>query len=115
MKKLAINKLPPILKEEMTMELSEQLSITLFPKKERSDQPDVDVIRLNLIQIEGDTKHVYMTPCEALEISAGLSSAVQFFLYNQEQYRKDILQPRLKIAAKRAAKTKKNVDKKRKL
>ena len=95
-----MKELPEIIKESMVMELGDQLSLTLFPK---DGQPDIDVIKLEAIQIEGDKAHIYMTPCEAAEIASGLMSAVQFYLYNQNEYREKFLKPRLKLAEERIA------------
>ena len=94
--------LPEIIKERMDMELNDQLSITLFPEPE--GQPEIDVIKVNFTQVEGGVKSIFLTPDEAMELVSGLSSAVQFYFYNQEQYRKEILEPREKIAAHRAQK-----------
>lgn len=94
-----INELPAICRETMYVDISEQVRITLFPEK--NGQPAVDVIRLDLKQVEGTTTTLYMTPCEAMEIVSGLSSAVQFYFYNQEQYRKEVLEPRLEISKER--------------
>lgn len=91
--------LPPICRETMSMELSDQIKVTLFPEK--NGQPAVDVIQLDLTQIEGKTTSLFMTPCEAMTIISALSSAVQFYLYNQEQYRKEVLEPRLEISKER--------------
>ena len=91
--------LPPICRETMTMEISEQIQVTLFPEKQ--GQPSVDVIQLDLTQIEGNKISVFLTPCEALEVAAALSTAVQFYLYNQGQYRKEVLEPRKIIADQR--------------
>jgi hypothetical protein len=64
-----------------------------------------DVLRLEFTPIEGgEHAHSFdMAPCEALELAALISTTVQFYLYNQRQYRRDILGPRLRIAAKREA------------
>ena len=94
--------LPEIIKDRMDLDLSDQLSITLFPEEE--GQPSVDVIKVNLTQLEGNKVSLYLTPCEAMELSSGLITTVQFYLHNQEQYRKDILEPREKIAEQRIKK-----------
>lgn len=93
------NELPPICRETMFVDINEQVRVTLFPEK--NGQPAVDVIQLDLKQIEGTLSTVYMTPCETMEIVSGLSSAVQFYLYNQEQYRKEVLEPRLQVSKDR--------------
>ena len=96
-----MKKLPSIMRDTMSMKISDQMEIILFPEKQ--EQPQIDVIQLKLTQIEGGKPtSVFMTPCEAMEIITGLSSAMQFYLYNQEQYRKEVLEPRLKIAKKRS-------------
>jgi hypothetical protein len=100
-------KLPPIIRKPLVMEINEQMSVTLFPEK--NGQPKIDLICLSLKQCERNVVSVYLTPCEAMEIVAGLSSAVQFYLYNQEQYRKEVLEPRLEIAKKRTNNRRKNV------
>jgi len=41
--------LPRIIKDEMTMDCSEQLSITLFPKPE--GQPVIDIIKVGMKEI----------------------------------------------------------------
>lgn len=91
--------LPEIIKDRMDLEINDQLSVTLFPEDE--GQPKCDVIRLNFREIEGKKTSIYMTPCEATEIASALNSAVQFYLYNQEQYREEILGPRLKLSEER--------------
>jgi hypothetical protein len=93
--------LPEIIKDRMDLEINDQISITLFPDDE--GQPVCDVIKLNLTEIEGKKVTFFMTPCEAMEIATALNSAVQFYLYNQEQYRDEILGPRMKIAEEREA------------
>lgn len=92
-------KLPEIIKDRMDLEINDQISITLFPDDE--GQPKCDVIKLNLTEIGGKKMEAFMTPCEAMEIATALNSAVQFFLYNQEQYRDEILGPLMKIAEER--------------
>jgi len=91
--------LPKICKQPMYLDSGEQMSITVFPKKQ--GQPPVDVIQLNLTQIEGHHLALFMTPCEALEMAAGLCYAAQFYLHNQEQYREEILKPREKLIKQR--------------
>lgn len=98
--------LPELIKDRMDMDVNEQLSITLFPDDE--GQPKCDVIKLNLTQIEGKTVSLYMTPCEAMEIASALNSAVQFYLYNQEQYREEILKPRMQLSEERELKAQKS-------
>jgi len=93
--------LPEIIKDRMDMEINDQLSITLFPEDE--GQPKCDIIKVNFTEIEGKKTSLYLTPCEAMEIASALNTAVQFYLYNQEQYRKDILEPRLALAKEREA------------
>jgi hypothetical protein len=95
-----MKKLPPITRDTMSMKISDQMEFVLFPEK--NGQPQIDVIQMKLTQIEGEETSVFMTPCEAMEVIAGLSSAVQFYLYNQEQYRKEVLEPRLDLAEKRS-------------
>lgn len=92
-------KLPDIIKDRMDLEVNDQISITIFP--EDNGQPKCDVLMLNLTEIEGKKTSLYLTPCEAMEIASALNSAVQFYLYNQEQYRKEILEPRLESAEER--------------
>ena len=92
-------KLPEIIKDRMDMEINDQVSITLFPDNE--GQPKCDVIKLNLKEIEGKVTSLFLTPCEAMEISSALSTTVQYYLYNQEQYRKEILSVRLQESDKR--------------
>lgn len=94
--------LPEVIKDRMDMEINEQLSVTLFPEDE--GQPKCDVLKLNFTEIEGKKTSIYMTPCEAMEIASALNTAVQFYLYNQEQYRKDILEPRMVLANDREVK-----------
>lgn len=94
--------LPEIIEDRMDMEINEQLSVTLFPEDE--GQPKCDVLKLNFTEIEGKKTSIYMTPCEAMEIASALNTAVQFYLYNQEQYRKDILEPRMVLANDREVK-----------
>lgn len=91
--------LPAIIKDRCDLVVNEQLSVQIFPDDE--GQPKCDVLKLSLTQLEGTTADIYLTPCEALTIAAALNSAVEFYLYNQEQYRKEILEPREKIAAQR--------------
>jgi RNA polymerase-binding transcription factor DksA len=91
--------LPEIIKDRMDMEINEQLSITLFPEE---GQPACDVVKLNFTEVEGRKISIYMTPCEAMEIASALNTAVQFFLYNQEQYREEILKVRLKAVEARS-------------
>jgi hypothetical protein len=93
--------LPEIIKDRMDMEINDQLSITLFPEDE--DQPKCDIIKVNFTEIEGKKTSLYLTPCEAMEIASALNTAVQFYLYNQEQYRKEILEPRLALAKEQEA------------
>jgi hypothetical protein len=94
------DELPEAVTDTMILDLSEQVKITLFPKLEPG-QPVCDILRVDLTQIEGDTKSIAMTPDEAIELAGGLTTAVQMYLLNQEQYRKDILEPRLRIAKER--------------
>lgn len=91
--------LPEIIKDRMDLEFSDQMSISLFP--EDQGQPECDIIRLNFKEVEGKVTSMYMTPCEAMELASALTSTVQFYLYNQEQYRKEILEPRERIAKER--------------
>lgn len=95
------DQLPPIIKDTMVMELNDQVKITLFPEMEPG-QPIVDIIKVDLTEIEGKTRSLCLTPDEAAELAGGLAAAVQMYLFNQEQYRKEILEPRLKIAKERA-------------
>jgi len=95
--------LPKIIKDRMDLFLNDQLTITLFPEPE--GQPEIDVIKVNFKDLEGNELPLYLTPCEAMELSSGLTAAVQFYLYNQEQYRTDILKPREKISAQRLKKS----------
>lgn len=94
--------LPPIIKDEMIMDINPQISISLFPPPE--GQPEIDIIKMSLKQIEGITSVLFFTPCEAIEVSQALMSAVQFYLYNQEQYREEILEKRLKLSKLRSDK-----------
>jgi hypothetical protein len=96
--------LPEIIKDRMDMEVSSQLSVTLFPDDE--GQPKCDVMKLNFTEIEGRKNSIYMTPCEAMEIASALTAAVQFYLYNQEQYREEILGPRMKMSEERESSSK---------
>jgi hypothetical protein len=91
--------LPEIIKDRMDLELSEQLTITLFPDAE--GQPEIDVIKVNFTEVEGKRTSIYLTPDEAMELASALNQVVQFYLFNQEQYRKEILEPREQIAAQR--------------
>ena len=93
--------LPEIIKDRMDLEISPQLSITLFP--ENRGQPGIDVIKVNFADVKGKRVSIFLTPCEAMELASGLNTSVQFYLYNQEQYRKEILEPREKIAEQRTA------------
>lgn len=92
--------LPPIIKDEMIMDVNSQISVSLFPRPE--GQPEIDVIKLSLKQIEGIVSVLFFTPCEAIEISQALMNAVQFYLYNQEQYREEILEKRFKLSGLRS-------------
>lgn len=86
--------LPKIIKDRVDLEVSPQLRVSLFP--EDQGQPKIDIVQVQLTQLEGTKTDLFLTPCEALELSAALSQIVQFYLYNQEQYRKEILIPRQK-------------------
>lgn len=90
--------LPEIIKDRMDLEINEQLSITLFPE---DSQPKCDVIKINFTEIEGKTTSIYLTPCEAMEIASALNTSVQLYLYNQEQYREEILKLRMQLSEKR--------------
>lgn len=68
-------KLPDIINDRMDMEISNQISITLFPEDE--GQPKCDVLKLNFTEVEGKKTSLYMTPCEAMEIASALNTAVQ--------------------------------------
>jgi len=83
----------------MDLEIGDQLSITLFPEPE--GQPEIDVIKVTFTEVEGKKTSIFLTPDEAMELASGLITTVQFYLFNQEQYRKEILEPREKIAAQR--------------
>jgi hypothetical protein len=96
--------LPKICREKMTMVINDQMIVTLFPGPQ--GQPRVDVLQLDLTQIEGQKVSIFLTPCEALEVCTALSTAVQFYLYNQGQYRREVLIPREKMAVHRAKKLK---------
>lgn len=91
--------LPEIIKDRMDLEVNDQISVTLFPDDE--GQPKCDVLKLNFTEIEGKKTSLYMTPCEAMEIASALNTAVQFYLYNQEQYREEILKKRMEAAEER--------------
>jgi hypothetical protein len=91
--------LPEIIKDRMDLKISDQLSIILFPDDE--GQPSVDVIKVKLTEVDRKEYNIYITPCEAMELASGLNMAVQMYLYNQEQYREEILEPRMKLVKKR--------------
>ena len=91
--------LPKIIKDRVDLEISPQLLISLFP--EDVGQPKIDIVRITLKQLENKVTDLFLTPDEALELSSALSQIVQFYLFNQVQYRKDILVPKEKIAKKR--------------
>jgi len=91
--------LPEVIKGKMVMEVSPQIQIILFPDYE--GQPKIDVVQVDFTQLEGKKTSLFMTPCEALELLSALATAVQFYLYNQEQYRKEILEPREAIVDSR--------------
>lgn len=91
--------LSPIIKDEMIMDVNSQISVSLFPPDE--GQPEIDIIKLSLKQIEGIVSILFFTPCEAIEVSQALMSIVQLYLYNQEQYREDILGKKLKLSKSR--------------
>jgi len=88
--------LPELIKDRMDLEINSQLSVSLFHGEE--DKPACDVIKLNFTMLDGKATSIYMTPCEAMEVASALNTSVQFYLYNQEQYRKDILEVRSKLA-----------------
>lgn len=96
--------LPEIIKDRMDLEVNDQISVTLFPDDE--GQPKCDVLKLNFTEIEGKKTSLYMTPCEAMEIASALNTAVQFYLYNQEQYREEILKKRLEESTLRMVESK---------
>lgn len=98
-----IMELPEIIKDRMDMEINDQMSVTLFPDDE--GQPKCDVFKLNLTQIEGNKVSIFLTPCEAMEIASALNMAVQFYLYNQEQYREEVLKLRMELSEKREKKS----------
>lgn len=98
-----IMELPEIIKDRMDMEINDQMSVTLFPDDE--GQPKCDVLKLNLTQIEGNKVSIFLTPCEAMEIASALNMAVQFYLYNQEQYREEVLKLRMELSEKREKKS----------
>lgn len=91
--------LPEIIKDRMDMDINDQLSVTLFPDDE--GQPRCDVLKLKFKEIEGKETSIFLTPCEAMEVVSGLSTAVQFYLYNQEQYREEVLKPRMEESSSR--------------
>lgn len=95
-----MRKSPKRIKDTIEMEVIPGLKITLFPKMEPG-QPEIDIVRVDFTQIEGDTRSICMTPTEAIDLSGGLMSAVQMYLFNQKQYRKEILTPQLRIVKKR--------------
>ena len=99
--------LPKIIKDRVDLEISPQLLISLFP--EDVGQPKIDIVRITLKQLENKVTDLFLTPDEALELSSALSQIVQFYLFNQVQYRKDILVPKEKIAKKRISKDRKSV------
>ena len=92
--------LPKIIKDRVDLEVSPQLCVSLFP--EDQGQPKIDIVQVKLKQLEGNTTDLFLTPCEALELSAALNQVVQFYLFNQEQYREEILKPRERLVAKRS-------------
>jgi len=96
--------LPKIIKDCVDLEINPQLCISLFP--EDVGQPKIDIVRINFTQLEGKKTSIYLTPDEALELSSALSQISQFYLYNQAQYRKDILRPKEKMIVKRIKKSK---------
>ena len=95
--------LPEIIKDRMDMNINDQLSVILFPDDE--GKPRCYVLKLKFKEIEGKETSILLTPCEAMEIVSGLSTAVQFYLYNQEQYREEVLKPRLESSAEREEKS----------
>lgn len=95
-----MSQLPKMEKGPLVMDLMEGLKVTLFPKMEPG-QPSVDIIRLDVTQYEGHTQTFCMTPAEALQVAIGLQSAVQLYLYNQKEYRSQILTPQNRIAIQR--------------
>lgn len=99
-------RLPPICRETMSLDVSPQLQVILFP--ERRGQPAIDTVQLRLTSVEGRQQSIFFTPCEAMEVASALNTAVQFYLYNQEQYRAEVLEPRLENARERG-KGRKNV------
>ena len=96
--------LPKIIKDRVDLEISPQLCVSLFP--EDMGQPKIDIVHVKLTQLEGTVSDLFLTPCEALELSSALNQIVQFYLFNQEQYREEILKPREKIASRRSKKNK---------
>lgn len=99
-----MSNMPPLIKGPLELESYPGLKFTLNPKLEEN-QPKVDVIKLEFQQIEGDTATVFMTPAEAIQVSIGLQSMVQRYLYNSKEYRSTILVPQNRIATKRDKKS----------
>lgn len=107
-----VRRLPPIQKRG-TIVFSDQIRIELYPRKdEYNPRPDIDCLRLIMTSVEGGERKLDMTPCEALEIGAALGIGVQWFLYNQLQYRKEILEPRLRLGNTRRRQAIKKTSKK---
>jgi hypothetical protein len=94
--------LPKIIKDRVDLEVSPQLCVSLFP--EDMGQPKIDIVHVKMTQLEGNISDLFLTPCEALELASALNQIVQFYLFNQEQYREEILKPREKIASQRVKK-----------
>jgi hypothetical protein len=93
------SKLSKIIKDRIDLEVSPQLCVSLFP--EDKGRPKIDIVQIKLTELEGNKTSLYLTPCESLELASALNSIVQFYLYNQQQYRKDILIPRLELVKQR--------------
>jgi hypothetical protein len=95
-------KLPKIIKDRMDLQINEQVTITLFPDDE--GQPKCDIIKLSMLQLEGNKIELFFTPCEVMELASAFTQTVQFYLYNQQQYRAEVLSLRNRLAAKRLRK-----------
>ena len=92
-------RIPPKFKGPLMMEIEEGIQVTLFPKMKKG-QPSVDILELNVTSLENETFTLAMTPAEALDISQALQSAVQMYLFNQKQYRTEVLVPQKRYVEK---------------
>lgn len=78
---------------------SNQLYITILPRRKTKKRlrGDIDILKLTMVSIEGNTQDVFMTPDEACAMASVLSESVQAWLsLYYKPYKKDFMSKKVK-------------------